>query len=236
MRKKKDLPLAILKALESFVNLRGEKFEVVNPNNHLLKVIDKDSNFYFILEGHQMATGGRLQVLMNKRPKSQEDINPYRAWIEISELQKYFNMWLSLLDEYDKIDSFFDDPIIKSFAEDFFVEFEIIDEDADKKTFNTKQILLLDDYLDKIDNRLSEHKTEENTPQIEDIQHDIAILRESLVSKSKSWIVKNLSTIWAKIARQGTKFIKEFLTESKKEIIKQTVKGTIEVAKIAILN
>ena len=55
MRKKKDLPLTILKSLEEFVTLKGEKFEVVNPDNHLLKIIDidNDSNFSFIVEKYQ---------------------------------------------------------------------------------------------------------------------------------------------------------------------------------------
>lgn len=38
MRKKKDLSLVILKALEPYVNLRGDKFEVIDK--------DSDSQFH----------------------------------------------------------------------------------------------------------------------------------------------------------------------------------------------
>ena len=43
--------------------------------------------------------------------------------------------------------------------------------------------------------------------------------------------MNKLTNVWAKVAKQGTKFIKEFLTESKKELIKQGVKGKIDFAK-----
>ncbi len=233
MRKKKDLPLVILKSLEPFVNLRGDKFEVIEPKQNLLHVIDKeiDSSFHFIIEKYQKQGNGNFQFLMKRSPKSHNENGEYQTWVEIAHLSKQFESWIKLLDEYDTVNSFFDDPIIKSFEEEFFAEFELIEDEADIYPLNTNQILMLDSHLENIENKLSDFTTPKNASNIEDIKSEITELRENLTTKSKKWVVKKLTTVWAKIAKQGTKFIKSFLAESNKQIIVQGVKGLIEFVK-----
>lgn len=231
MRKKKDLPLSILKSLESFVNLKGEKFEVVDPKEYLLKVIDKDVNsvFHFTIEKYQKSSGGSFLFWITRVPKNQNDNGIYQYWFEASAINGQFDAWIKLLNEYDTVKSFFDDPIIKSFQEEFYAEFEIIDEDAETNPLKSNQILILDSYLESVDNKLTEFITKNNSDEIKEIRDDINFLRDNLTIKSKKWVVKKLTTIWAKIAKQGSKFIREFLVESKKELIKQSVKGLVEL-------
>lgn len=168
---------------------------------------------------------------MARSPKNFNDNGSHQAWVEISGLGGQFDAWLKLLNEYETVNSFFDDPITKSFKDEFYAELEIIDDDADTNPFNTKQILLLDSYLETVENKLSEFTNETNSQDIQEIKEEILLLRENLTKKSKKWIVSKLTTIWAKIAKQGTKFIKEFLSESKKELIKQGIKGLIDYVK-----
>jgi len=231
MRKKKDLPLSILKSLEPFVNLRGEKFEVVDPKENLLKVIDKDldSVFHFTIEKFQKSGSGPFIFWVIRAPKNLNDNGISQNWVEASAINGQFEAWIKLLDEYDTVKSFFDDPITKSFQEEFYAEFEIIDEDTDTNPLKTSQILFLDSYLEAVDNKLTEFITENNSYEITEIRADINSLRDNLTTKSKKWVVKNLTTIWAKIAKQGTKFIREFLVETKKELIKQSIKGLVEL-------
>ena len=234
MRKKKDLPLAILKALEPYVRLKGSKFEVIDPKEKLLIVIDKDidSSFHFTIEQYQKNNSNNtFQFLMVRSPKNINDNGDYRTWVEISNLGEQFDTWIKLLEEYENVNSFFDDPITKSFRDEFYAEFEIIDDDAETNPLNTKQILLLDSYLDSVDNKLSNFITENNTQEIQEIKEEIFLLRENLTKKSKKWVISKLTNIWAKIAKQGTTFIKEFLSDSKKEIIKQGIKGLIDFVK-----
>lgn len=233
MRKKKDLPLVILKSLEPYVNLKGDKFEIIDPKENLLKVIDKDSDssFHFTIERYQQDRNGNFQFLMNRIPKNVNDNGVFQTWVEITGLTGQFESWVKLLDEYETVNSFFDDPIAKSFKEEFYAEFEIIEEEAENSPLKTKQILLLDAYLENVDSKLTELTTEQNSSDIQDIQADILLLRDNLTTKSKKWIVNKLTDVWAKIAKRGTKFIKEFLSESKKEVIKQGIKGLIDYVK-----
>ena len=232
MRKKKDLPLTILKSLEEFVTLKGEKFEVVNPDNHLLKIIDidNDSNFSFIV-GKYQKQNNVFQLLMSRNPRSEHDNGVYQSWIKIDQLKPQFKAWVDLLDQFQSVNSFFDDPIIDSFKEEYYAEFEIIDEDADKKPLNTKQILSLDSHLEFIEEKIDNYKTEENGDTISEIKNDVIELRGQLTSKSKKWVVNRLSTIWAKLSKQGTKFIKDFVNQTKTEGIKQGAKALIEFIK-----
>jgi hypothetical protein len=233
MRKKKDLPLVILKSLEPFVNLKGDKFEVIDPKENLLKLIDKDSDssFHFTIEKYQKDNNQKYLILVNRIPSNVNDNGVYQNWIEISGLTAQFEAWVNLLDEYEAVNSFFDDPIGKSFTEEFYAEFEIIEEEVKNNPLTTKQILLLDAYLESVESKLKELTNEENSSEILDINADIIILRDNLTTRSKKWVVTKLTSIWGKIAKQGTKFIKEFLTESKKELIKQSIKGLIDYAK-----
>ncbi|ERJ60452.1 hypothetical protein [Sphingobacterium paucimobilis] len=156
MRTKKDLPLAILKALKPFVNLKGDKFEVIAPEDALLHVVDKepDSNFQFVIEKYQYdSSNSRFACLITKCPKSSNDNGIQKNWINITSLTDEFNGWLKLLEEYDTTPSFFDDPILKAFQEEYYSEFEIIDDEAETKPLNTKQILFLRDYLEELDKK-----------------------------------------------------------------------------------
>jgi len=232
MRKKKDLPIVILKSLETFVHMKGEMFEIIDPKENLLKAIDKDidSSFHFTIEKYQ-SNNGKFEFLMKRSPKNENDTNEIRTWVDINHLSRQFDGWIKLLTSYENVNSFFDDPIINSYKEEFFNEFEIIDEGADIYPLNIKQILVLDKHLEEIENKLGMYIDPKNSAALQEIKGQVTELRENLTNKSKKWVVKKLSTIWAKIAKQGTKFIKNILLESNKQIVVQSVKGVIEFVK-----
>lgn len=232
MNKKKEIPLVVLTALQPFVKLKGERFDVVDPKDNLLNIIDIDidSSFHFRITKYKLLPNNRnFEVLVNQSPRSYSNIGEHLFWVDTTELNKQFNFWLELLKEYDNVDSFFDDPIIKSFEEEFFAEFEFVDADSETQPLKTKQILLLDSYLEDVSEKLNEHITSKNTEDIQDIKEDIEVLRENLTLKPKKWAARKLSNIWAKIAKQGPKFIRTFLSETGKQIV---IQGVSEAMKL----
>lgn len=224
---KKDFPLAVLEALKGFVHRRGETFEIINPDNMLLKVIDNDekSSFYFNIEGYEKQQTA-FKLLMDRKPKSNVNNGNYRTWIDVKDLENQFSLWLGLLDGYNNIESFFDDPILKSFATEFYSEFEFIDDEAQINPLTVTQVLLLDKHLEYIELNIENLSTEKNKEQLNEIKKDVIELRENLI-KPKAWVGKKLSIIWGKIAKQGPKFIKEFLVEGKKQLIIESVKSLL---------
>lgn len=129
-----------------------------------------------------------------------------------------------MLSDFNETETIFDDPIWKGFQDEYYASFEIIDEDASTKPLSSKQILLLDEHLTEIENRIGEFATDSNKEAIKEIKSDINELKSDLTKKPKKWGIQKLSIVWGKITKQETKFIKEFLNEGEKEIIKQGIK------------
>jgi hypothetical protein len=221
---KKKIPLQVLETIEPYVNKKGESFDAIDPDGFLLKFVDKEdaSDFYFNVESYKIENGFKL--LVDWKPTNKQTIANKRIWIKAEQLDSYFTNWLKLLEGYDKVKSVFDDPILQAFADEYFSEFEILDDDADVKPFKTKQVLLLDDHLENIQKKIEKYQTEENRLEIQQIKSDVTDLRNNLTKKPKKWVIKQLSKIWAKITKQGPKLMKEFLNETKKHAIKEGVK------------
>ncbi len=222
--KKKDLPLDVLKILEKYVSIHGEKYIRTEEENSMLKLIDFDSesDFHFIIQQYK-----DNKFLIQYKPYTKININTFRSWISINELDGQFQNWINLLEEYSKVKSIFDDPILKSFEEEYFSDFEILEEDKDKPLENEK-LFLLDEFLENLVNGLESHKTENNKNKIEEIQNNIILLQENLTISTRQEITEKISKIFAKIKKLGVKYIKEFITEGKKQLMSEGIKYLIE--------
>ena len=233
MSNKKKYPLAILKSLEEFVDLKGEKFIVKNSDNYLIEIVDIDenSNFSFLIKDYKQNQDGRYQVLLERNPYDENNTSKQTSWISVKDLKVYFNLWLKMLEQYENVKSFFDDPILKFYQEEYLQEFEINNEEAFCKPLTSKQILLIDDHLNNIVFKIDDYRDENNGNKIDDVKNEISILRENITINSKIWVLKSLTRIWAKLNKLGPKFMREFLSETNKEIVKQGVKALIDVAK-----
>jgi hypothetical protein len=225
---KKEHPLKVLEIIEPYISMKSEYFEAIQPNDFILKFIDQDqkSNFYFNVEQYKVEN--ELLFLIDFAPTNELVITNSKKWIRGGMLYTYFTNWVKLLEGYEKVKTLFDDPIASAYADEYFTEFEIVDDDSEVKPFATKQILLLDEHLENIQTKIEEYQTQENKIEIEQIKNDIVELRDNLTKKSKKWVVKQLTKIWGKIAKQGPKLIKEFLSEVKTQVIKEGIKVFIE--------
>lgn len=227
---KKNLPLSVLKALEPFVGLQGQFFTIEDPGKNLLHAKDKDpsSKFYYAIEKCEIANDGREIYSINFAPKDEKDVRATAVRILRDDLTQSFNTWVLSLENYDKVKSFFDDPVLQSYQAEFVSNYEFLDEDADTDPLPINQIILLDNFLEDVGRRLLGMANDTNREEIQTIAAEIVELRENLSTRSKKWIVEKMSKVYAQIAKQGVKFIKEFWDEGKKEIIKTVVKAVIE--------
>jgi len=229
MNKKKKLPITILKSLEPFVNLSGEKFKIIEPKEHLLHVADIDhtSDFYFKIEDYQKRQNS-FQFLMDKKPTSEHKNGNIRTWINIKNLESQFESWLQLLDQFENIDSFFDDPIVKSNAERFFQKFEIVDENADIETFDLEQQLFLEEYLNnskKKLEKLKKNQTEDKVIEIEVLEKETEEIKSALTTESKKKIMIRLSKFWGRAQKTGLQVIKEIFVSVTAELAKRLMLG-----------
>ena len=225
---KKKLPLTVLESLEKFVQLNGEQFEIHAHEKFMLSLSDNDKNSDFFFNIEECKNENGLKLLIGWKPINKDNIISKRMWIDCKDLEIYFNNWIIVLKGYEKVNSFFDDPILNSYAEDYYSEFIIVDEDLETIPFKPQQILMLDAHLETIEDNIEKYKTEVNNEQIDDIKKDINELRGKLTIKSRKWIIRNISIIWAKITKLGTPLLKEFLSEAKKTVVREGIKYMIE--------
>lgn len=217
MNKKTHFPIALLKSFEPFVDLVGERFKIIESEKNTLHIsdIDKTSGFYFKIfkiKSNPNQTGLNLQIV--KTPESESSNNPVSISIDIKQLQKHFDFWLSLIEKYETIASFFDDSIIKLNAERFLQKFEI-PENAHKETFDLDQQLYLDEYLDNSKDKLVELKQDqpkEKVIEIEILEKEIEEIKSVLTTESKKKIMIRLSRLWGRAQKIGLPIIKAIFT------------------------
>ena len=227
--RKRRIPLAVLEILEPFLTKTSELVEFGDTENEqLLKFVDKDPNsdFYFIIEKSKFESG-KLVVLLTQAPKNRDVIDKYTFWTHGTHLETQFNEWLTIVERYTTIKSTFDDPILKQYEEEFFTDFEIIDNDANFKSFDFNQQLFLEDYLDKVIISLETQTDKENEDQLNEITNDINDLKKKLTVTTKKATIEKLVKIWAKIRKVGLPLIKEAYVQVRNELIKQLIQGQL---------
>lgn len=227
---KKKIPLEVHEFLEPYLNKRGDNFHSIPPEKHLMKFIDsdEDSDFYFNIELYKIDNGS-LKLLIDFAPENKLSIKNKKIWIKSTDLKKFFSEWLGLLERYDTVKTVFDDPITQAYADEFFDEFELIDDEAENP-LSIKQALIIDEHLDELDSGIQKYVNSGNKKEISLLQEGIIDLKENLTNHSKKKVIKSLTRLWARIARLGIPLVKEFLNEAKKQIIKESVRYLMDKA------
>lgn len=225
---KKKIPLLILKTLEKWLAKENERIQLIEPDNFLLKFIDtdEDSDFYFNIESYKVEANN-YQLLLDYKPQSEQSVANQRKWTNHKSLDNLFNNWVMVLEQYDNVKTIFDDSIEKKYQEEFFTEFEIIDEDADTVSFNIEQQLFLNKYLGNVNLAIDRYNPDGEIKELNELKEIVIELDENLTVLTKHKIIKKLSIIWAKARKFGLPLLKEILMQAKGEIISQLIKAAI---------
>lgn len=222
---KKSLPLNIIK------NLSLEESEHVNliraeeGEGFIMNFVDKDpsSSFYFkIIQFNSVNNAFRIRF----SPRDADSNEPQDISQNVEGVNRKFKMWLQLLSDFEEAPTILDDPATKHFQEDYYQYFELLETDADVNPFGIKQILLLDNHLDKLKETLVTQSEGKNI-NIAPVLAEIDLLKPELSRHPKAIIVTKLTTIWAKISKLGTEYIKSVVMESAKILANEMVKGLL---------
>jgi hypothetical protein len=227
--KKKDLPLVVLKAIEPYLKKHDTKYEIIDPKDSILKIIDSDPTSDFFIEILKSEiSGGKTVLNIAFKPKNRSNTNFHTLPIEYTSFDKYFQSWVAMLDEYEKVDSIYDDPIVKQNAEKFFQKFDILDEDADYTTFDLEQQLFLEEYLINTKEKLKSLKdgqSKDKVAELDELEKDADEIRNVLTKDSKRKIIRRLSIFFGKAQKSGLEVIKEIFINVSAEIVKKLLLG-----------
>lgn len=226
---KKKIPLAILEALQPVADNNLDLTKIVKDTNSMFHLVDKDKNsdFYFKVT-KQEARSGKLNYLIEFKPKSKDNVNPHSVWLTLEGVVTTIKNWLELLQAYNKIHTIYDDPILKSNQERFEKQFDIIDDDADTTSFDLSQQIFLDEYLNNVKSKLralQEGREEKEVKELEELALEATEIQSELTKATKRQIVKRLSKLWAKAQKIGLDVIKEIFVSVTTELAKRLLTG-----------
>ena len=226
---KKKIPLAILEVLQPIIDKNLELIKPVKYEDGISYLVDNDENsdFYFKVI-RQEASNNKNGYIVEYKPTNKDNVKANSHWTDIKDINSYITEWLKIISSYNAIQTIYDDPILKSNQERFEKEFNLVDEDAQTSSFELKQLLFLEEYLDTAKSKLStlkQNATKETTIEIEELENEVANIKADMTKQTKQQIFKRLTKFWAKAQKTGLDVIKEVLINVTAEITKQLLLG-----------
>ncbi|WP_435263878.1 hypothetical protein [Tenacibaculum sp. nBUS_03] len=231
---KKDLPLILLQTL----NRINDQLTKIGDNNVSLisKIyterklirfddIDKTSDFKFELIRLELSKGSpifSIDVSPSSIQSNERVVKSRNEKQVIDEFQK----WIGWLKIFEKSSLTPEDELVKKYQEEFYTEFEIVDEDANTSTFSTEQQIFIDKYLNYMEIKLLS-ESEQNSEILEIIE-DVKVLRSELGKSTKKKVVTKFSKIFAKLRKSSVKLLREFYEAGKKELFKRLISGGLD--------
>jgi hypothetical protein len=150
----------------------------------------------------------------------------------LDELTNAMTNWLAILDSYANTPTFYDDPIQRSYQEEFVNYFSMESEQADEMPFDLPRQLLIDQYLQWVVGHLESQKetaTEEQVEQLDSIIDECESLKDEQTVLTQNQTVGRIAKIWAMARKYGMPLIKELLSELKKGGMKALVEKGLNI-------
>lgn len=229
---KTSYPLIVLKNLKLILK-RIKNIE--DANNNIIERYDytdaivalrpsSQPEFYFdVIEPYRYEE--IIKYKFNLRPTSEMDEGMTEYHEEGEKLIEKLEQWIELMKEYESFSFSDEEAIIKQYEEEFYTEWEILDEDADEKAFEPDRQILLYNWLTLLERDL---KSNHSLNKENQLAEEAAELRNNIQNLTKRQFVIKFAKLMSKIKKTGLKLLSEILDVAKKEALKKLLYGGIE--------
>jgi hypothetical protein len=224
------MPLDLIRGIVALDHFDTQGFVKDNSDEYylLLKDPDPDSNFFFGISDVDLKGPGKIVYTVVYKPTSTSDIDPVGYPSDWNTISQYFEKWADIIKEYASHipRQNYEEPILEQYAEEEFVHFNILEDDAEKNQSNPIEVqLFIDAYLSDVVKRLETYKQrpELDQPDLEavnEIIEEAESLKKNQTRQTKIQVAKSLSRLWAKARKAGL----EVYTEVRKEALKEFAK------------
>lgn len=224
---KKNLALDLLTSFQEIAKDNLDFIKIDKGGKKLFAFIDIDpaSKFYFSV----LEKNGDDTYRVGYAPESSKSVQSALSNLSVETASKQFKEWVAIVKTYAELETVFDDPALKKHEEYFQSTFEIVDEDASYAPFEIPKQLLLASYIESIENFIEINKDDfkdETEPAL--LIAECQELVEELPNLSKKSVISRVSTVCAKIAKNGMSLLKKFLSTSSPEFAKKIGQLTAE--------
>jgi hypothetical protein len=232
----KQLPLAVLidvkNLLDSFDSLYKMNSDIIlrveDNETPVLKFVNIGNDEYsFTIKNPKLqSTGNQIVYFCNYKPSNDSNFNGQEGVFAFKNIKASFDNWINLMRELEKYRNILSEPFLKEYTDEFFAEFEFVEEDDDNNHYGTQKQIDLYNALDKLELYL---KTQEQSEIIEGIIKETIDLKENIQNISKGATKKRVAKMFAKIKKGGIKVFKDVVEVGYKEIIKAALHSGTDV-------
>jgi len=228
--KKKDYPHIILTQLNHFKSTFPPECKIVKAQDCLIRYEDKEeeSEFYFQIHSFSL-NNSEFQYLISFKPTNQNTLAGITRTLNFAGVEASLQNWGNIIKLFNETDFFDEDPITNFYTKEFFNEYKLLDEDADKNPFDIRRQLIINHYLENSIKFIE--KYERLNPEVDLTEPKrIAIeLQENLTEYNQNQVILKLSEFWAITRKKGLSILKEIFFELAKEVIKEIGKKMIGI-------
>lgn len=231
---KGKVPLALLEELDPSKNAALRHVNAIDEQGTILTLQGKGhtSQFYFKVlssQNRKVNTGGTLPYYtIEYRPRTKGDTDLYQRILPLEDVLKALSKWLEIIEGYFNTKTILDDALLESYADQFYSQFEGIDDTTGQAGLSLEHQIKLNDYLTFVRGKvaaLKEGRSAEDVAKLEEIEADAEALQTNMTKENKGAIARRLSRLWAKAQRVGLDVIKEIFVSVASEIATKMITG-----------
>jgi hypothetical protein len=230
---KRHYPLKLSKDIQRLINyiklevVKNENFiESVESKDYFIQITDKlDERFYFRV--YKPNQNNNLVSFFNFQfaPENENSLKPLALNNNFDHVASYFQSWLKIVKEYNDVTFTETDYFTKKYEEEFYADFEIIEEDAETNPFEHNKQIFLYNLLEYVERELQKNEGDE---EITHLISETTELKNNLQNLTKKVVIRKMSIIFSKVKKKGLKLFSDIIDVAKKEIIKKALYGGIQ--------
>jgi hypothetical protein len=191
--------------------------------------VNKKLPFYFEVRGVKDTGRGSVVYAVAWKPAAFATVNVQSVNGGLDSVLTWFKQWTDLVKQYNTVRLSRRDRFTSESAEQFYADFELVDEDANTTPFDNDKQLVLYRLLDYIKQKVEQEEGADKE-QVSIIVNEIKMLQANIPSMTKATAVKGLSRIFAKTKAFSIKLIADFFDVAKKEALKAALYGGLHEA------
>jgi len=225
---RRTLPLEQLKQMSAvytqvrdIIKENNDVFQIIHQDELSMEIIDtsRNSKFRFKLDNPKYENNKTIYRVTHN-PSSSASIKDRNSSVPSESIEKFLNRWISYIRAYNDVKLIPDDDILYEYEQEFYENFEILDEDADIKPYELEKQIIIYNFISA-----SIAILERNPSNNDDLIIEAVEIRDNLQHWTKRKTVRKISKFFAKTRKKSLTILKEILIEGKKELYKRAING-----------
>lgn len=228
MSNKKNIPLVLLKAIETIAQKNLDLIQVKKEENTYYSFLENDVNskncFKIFIDGSKVI--GRFDTSKFTFQYSPTDETKATSTLiqgTIEDVKIKFESWVQLIREINETPSIYDDNFTKYYSDYYFNQFEIVEEDANRFPFSPSQQLIIEKYLISLTNAINTNENDIDLISKKELITEISEINNQLSISTKNQVMKKITNVFGKLFKISKPIAQEIIKEAGKQLIEKLI-------------